>query len=478
MFPGKKTVAAVTLWLLLTSAGMAHASSALLPSSTLMILWMVSATFYLQQQFYSLVLVAILATLAVGWPFGVVLFIPMGLDVLYQTWQQDRHSLQPISGMSQLIRFIVVATILVQATVMLIDYHFYGRWISPIWNIVQYNASGGGDSLYGVEPLSYYMKNILLNFNYIGVVAVMVLPFWWLSAKFQPNTAGTKLQQVQQQQLQWRMILVGLLLPLYLWLGLVLPRPHKEERFLYPCYPLFCFGAALTVDVILDGLVIRFFRLAQAPTFAKWAVQSAVWFPSTLLSALRILALSRYYQAPMILYATLNSHIISSSSPLTTSSGTNTTVCTCGEWYRFPSSFFLPENVTLGLLPSSFQGQLPQSFTVHGSHRESPLVFNDRNLEQIESYINSAVCQYMVVLQGEDCGDISQTKLANVKTASWRKVTEWPLLSSQRTRSTVHRAFYFPVWHQRAIQSGHVYYDSYVLYKRQKQGKNKQSEKV
>lgn len=36
------------------------------------------------------------------------------------------------------------------------------------------------------------------------------------------------------------------------------------------------------------------------------------------------------------------------------------TVCVAKEWYRFPSSFFLPPNTELLFLRSGFEGQLPQ----------------------------------------------------------------------------------------------------------------------
>jgi alpha-1,2-mannosyltransferase len=44
---------------------------------------------------------------------------------------------------------------------------------SPTLNILLYNAIGGsGDELYGVEPASYYVKNLLLN---MGVAWPLVL---------------------------------------------------------------------------------------------------------------------------------------------------------------------------------------------------------------------------------------------------------------------------------------------------------------
>jgi len=38
---------------------------------------------------------------------------------------------------------------------------------------------------------------------------------------------------------------------LYLWLGVFFLQPHKEERFLYVVYPLFCWHAALVLRLLL-----------------------------------------------------------------------------------------------------------------------------------------------------------------------------------------------------------------------------------
>jgi alpha-1,2-mannosyltransferase len=71
--------------------------------------------------------------------------------------------------------------------------------------------------------------------------------------------------------------------------------------------------------------------------------------PSCLISQSRTMALSKYYTSPLKVFASL---------PVTSQG----LVCTCGEWYRFPSSYYLPEGFQLGFLPSSFSGQLPKYF--------------------------------------------------------------------------------------------------------------------
>ncbi|KAL3912155.1 MAG: hypothetical protein SGARI_001303 [Bacillariaceae sp.] len=159
-------VALVTEGLLLTSAGMGHAAAALLPSSTLMGLWLFAAAAYLRQQHTRFITLAVTATLAVGWPFGVIMFAPLGISVLFREYGS------PNSAMMGLFLRIGLITASIQGVVMAIDYQQYGRIVSPVWNILIYNTASGGDELYGVEPFSYYVKNLILNLNYVALVGI------------------------------------------------------------------------------------------------------------------------------------------------------------------------------------------------------------------------------------------------------------------------------------------------------------------
>lgn len=40
----------------------------------------------------------------------------------------------------------------------------------------------------------------------------------------------------------------GMLLALAIWLMIFMTRPHKEERFLFPVYPLVCFAVVYAVE--------------------------------------------------------------------------------------------------------------------------------------------------------------------------------------------------------------------------------------
>lgn len=106
------------------------------------------------------------------------------------------------------------------------------------------------------------------------------------------------------------------------------------------------------------------------------------------------------------------SHIIESSSSSSSSSfssysnsefinnynNTNfTKVCMGGDWYTFPSHFFLPTTAKLHYVEDNFHGLLPQSFPYpQGSSIPSVLPVNDQNQEETSRYIDLQSCDYIV----------------------------------------------------------------------------------
>lgn len=439
----------ITCVLMLTSAGMGHAAGAYLPSSSVLMLFLAALAFWWNQNHVGAMACAVVATLAIGWPFCAVLFVPMGLHVLYQNIVKG--------SFTRLLLITIVWTLLVQGAVMVIDHHYYGRWVSPLYNIFAYNAQGGGDELYGVEPASYYVKNLLLNFNYVALLAfpspLLVVIRW-------------RFTKVDDDKASMAMLLVTLA-PLFLWLAIVVPRPHKEERFLFPIYPLLCAGAAITLDCMWDVTVGNTKKRLLAVPKLAWCI--LVCLPACLVSSFRTGALSTYYTAPLSLYAELQQH----STPDGISDTSKMLVCTCGEWYRFPSSYYLPPNHELGFLPSSFRGQLPHPFTEFGSKPEGVSLggnFNDQNLEEADRYVSSIdACSFVVELVSSSSSDAEQECLhfMGESSGTWSKVAERPYLDAALT-SILHRILYVPYIHQRAIEAGSVQYNSYVLYKNNK----------
>ncbi len=164
---------------------------------------------------------------------------------------------------------------------MMVDQRQYGRWVSPTWNIIMYNTKSGGDELYGIEPWTYYVKNLALNFNYV-LVGVAVLPILLWKQLLQRKDTKDK-----------DPLMIVVLLPMYVWLAVVAPRPHKEERFLFPIYPCLCLGAAVLsvtlVDSLMRQLLVSFQKEAplslRSPTPTQSLIaQGMLWAPAALLS--------------------------------------------------------------------------------------------------------------------------------------------------------------------------------------------------
>ena len=416
---------------MLTLAGMNHSAAAYLPSSTWMMSWMLTSALFLNEQHRLFIVVASTTTLTTGWPFGVVMMVPMGCVVLWRDYQRKR--------LLSTIVFIILTTILVQGVTMLIDQAHYGIWLSPTFNIFTYNAAAGGDELYGTEPASFYVKNLLLNLNLVAPLGLLALPTCLFC----------------RQQRAGNMTLVVLLSPLLLWLAITVPRPHKEERFMFPIYPLLVVGAVLTVDFAisdcLGGFMASFSRHKRLSIPQHFAMNTMVWLPIVLLSLSRTVALVKYYSAPLEVYAAMAQQDVSSY-------GSPSFVCTCGEWYRFPSSFYLPQGVQLGYLPSSFYGQLPQPFSKHGSRPESQSFlqpFNDQNLEQTERYVKDLdSCKWILDLEGSECGESLTRETIHLT----------PFLDVDHS-FILHRILYIPYLHEEAVSKRQAVYRNYALYR-------------
>lgn len=465
----------------LFASGNFHAMGSYLPSATVMSLWKMSASNMIRNYDDKAILWAIVAVLATGWPFCAALFVPIGIRAVWNAGAGGGGGFREIQrvnigAIAHLIVRSFLHAILIGLGVALIDYHSYGFWAFPTWNIFVYNSHGGGDELYGVEPFSYYVKNLALNFNVVSLLGVMALPAVWLMR----CCGGRHSNAIGMETF--------LLMPMYIWMALIFPRPHKEERFLYPIYPLLSYGAAITLRVGQSMIGM------MSPTFDRWRQEgrarrelfigmALLCFPAAI-SLSRSMALHQYYSAPVEVYRELFYRASSASTAASSMSGGITTyVCTAGEWYRFPSSFFLPRNHRLGYLKSSFNGQLPQPFTVHGSRVESLAVpgagrFNDRNEEEMDRYIDIEMCSYVIELvpmlsstsRGEairdnDVPEGMRYMDSDKSGGSWELLATNQFLDAENTPA-LHRILYLPSFGSRVGDD--VAYKRYNLYERRR----------
>ena len=473
-----------TAFIGLTASGNFHAMGSYLPSATVMSLWKMSASNMMWNFEGRAILWAILAVLATGWPFCAALFLPIGIHAVWNAGggvsknnnsrggrgtergvTKNEINYFNVGAVANLIARSFLHASLICFGVALIDYHSYGFWTFPTWNIFVYNSRGGGDELYGVEPFSYYVKNLALNFNVVSVLGVVALPLVWLM-KFGKGHRSSHTFWVETL----------LLSPMYIWMALLFPRPHKEERFLYPIYPMLSYGAAITVWEGLSSLA------TLSTTFDRWRRRKlylglvVLCIPATI-STSRSLALHRYYSAPVEVYRELFYHasVTTPSSP----GEAITYVCTAGEWHRFPSSFFLPANHKLGYLKSSFKGQLPQLFSLHGSRLESLSLpgagrFNDRNEEEMDRYVNIGMCSYIIELvpmreYDDDDYDVPEGMRymdSDNSGGSWELLATRHFLDAENTPA-LHRILYIPSFGL-AIGDDVATYKRYDLYERRR----------
>jgi len=147
---------------------------------------------------------------------------------------------------------------------------------------------------------------------------------------------------------------LGLITPFYLWLIIFSAQAHKEERFMYPAYPFLCFNAAFTIHNLLYylGRPRSMARIVPA-RLRLFIVFCSVLF-MTIVGLLRTLGTLNAYRAPLEIYYPLQDPLLADM---------DGTVCLGKEWYRFPSSYFLPKKMRLSFIKSAFDGLLPGHFS-------------------------------------------------------------------------------------------------------------------
>jgi len=240
---------------------------------------------------------------------------------------------------------------------LLVDRVYYGRWTCAVWNIVYYNAlsSSTDSTLYGVEPWSFYVKNLLLNLNVFVPLSLLSVPLYLLQALQKKRFSRSKL-----------LILVS---P-FLWLALMFWLPHKEQRFLYVVYPLLILNGAVAFSILMQSRWMR-------PIVALLLIVCLA------MSASRITAQTVNRGAPLHIWRALENV----TGPAV--------VCLGNEWHRFPSSFWLPHNgVRAEFIRSDFGGLLPKHFAA--STCDFVTGMNDRNREETDRYVPLESCDYFV----------------------------------------------------------------------------------
>lgn len=120
-------------------------------------------------------------------------------------------------------------------------------------------------------------------------------------------------------------------------------------------------------------------------------------------------------------------------------------VCVGKDWYRFPSSFFLPsnENWRLQFVQSEFKGQLPRPYEPGGvvATRAIPPAMNDLNLEEPSRYVDISRCHLLIDVSGNaETAALEPDYAQDID--GWETVVSFPFLD--KNSASLFRAFYVP----------------------------------
>lgn len=122
-----------------------------------------------------------------------------------------------------------------------------------------------GPALYGTEPWTYYLANLFLNFNFFALLAIASLPALAITYKYDFRRLGRTQMKPKVGESDPYHLLVLRLSPFYIWLGILTLQSHKEERFMFPAYPLLCFNACVTVYLIRGWFETAYVKITRSP---------------------------------------------------------------------------------------------------------------------------------------------------------------------------------------------------------------------
>ena len=158
---------------------------------------------------------------------------------------------------------------------------------------------------------------------------------------------------------------------------------------MYPAYPALALNAAVSMHILLSyfGSTDPRDFVSKIPTQLKLVIVSIFILGALDLGVLRVIGMATAYSAPLKIYAPLQR-------PGVAHPGDN--VCLGKEWYRFPSSYFLPGRVKAKFIKSDFSGLLPGEFSEakvgFGFYPGAWLIpsgMNDENKEDLSKYVGS-----------------------------------------------------------------------------------------
>lgn len=426
------------IWLVaqVFSPGMFISSTALLPSTFSMYCTMLFLSAWWDKH-YTLAILGIVISAFIGWPFAAFVSLPFVYNVLVQQ-----------RLFKKFLCWSFVFAVLVGVPLALVDSYFYGKLTFAPFNIVVYNIfSQHGPNLFGVESKYFYFINLFLNFNVVWCFAMLCPCVIGLKFALQKISSVKVRAKRSQQGILWK------LSPLYIWMLMFFMQPHKEERFIFPVYPLVTLSGAIaivTVLQIMDLLLQRCGKSTLRVLKNTFLCGSSLIF--VLFSLSRLFALYVNYHAPMEISSRVDV------SPAAKN------ICLGKEWHRFPGNFLLPSNYRLRFVRSHFNGLLPAYFDE--SDKGSTIVhsyFNNMNQFSSHMLFDISKCDYMIDFDtGEEFSQDEAEPNYSKDNVTWEIVHSVPFLNSGVSHS-FYRAFHVPYVGEKYVKFG-----SYNLLARKK----------
>jgi alpha-1,2-mannosyltransferase len=415
------------------------------------------------------------------WPFCILMFVPMGVAALFTLGVLSVCAV----AAGSIALFLLVPSALDSVL-------YYQKPVFPVANIVLYNAMGDSNAeLYGTEPWYFYVVNLALNLNIVAPLAVVSLPLWAIARACKQVRSRPSDEMQLPTKRDGFILTVVCFAPLYVSLAFFSAQPHKEERFLFPVYPIICLAASIAVQSVARILarVASVTGIGASPeantSGVRCMLNISVVAPSTALSLSRIVAVSTAFAAPLQAFAHLSAH---AELPALVriahaeGSGSSKLVCLGSEWHRFPTSFLLPESHVVGFIDSGFGGLLPQQFPDWPTGTSSaPEGLNGDNKPNPSALRQLSECNYFVGMGSDTWKVVNRTMeheeelLADKRRAVaavgqpgwdekqvWAQLKCWPFLNVEHSRSPW-RSFALPAW---LVPQEALDFEPYCLFER------------
>ncbi|CAF1443654.1 unnamed protein product [Adineta steineri] len=353
-----------------------------------------------------------------GWIYVAVLGIPIAIDIFIR---RQRYL--------DFIKWSLISGVITLVPLTLIDSYYYGKLVIAPLNHIGYNIfSKHGPTLYGTEPWTYYITNGLLNFNIIyplAIIGIMLTPFIdiWTDRRY---------IQSGKAAIPYTMIVSSILL----WMGLLWMQPHKEDRFIFPIYPLIILAASICIEQF-ENFIPRLVRLIKLKRDSVLYIRSLLFYSIIILHGIlsisRTIAIVDGYSAPIRLLTHSNT-----TKTFELEGDRHLNICIGKDWYRFPSHFLLPQKSQLAFLRSEFRGQLPKTYSdLKNATQLKDNHFNDANKEEMDRYVSLNQCDYIIDHDSENPSELQP----NYSQQS-RIITSMKMIAP--SKRSIFRSFYVP----------------------------------